>query len=222
MEESPSVHLLEARRAATLIAGRLRGWNKAPRRLDCSALDQASLLRHVLEEAGIRCQDSDELEELAAFLISSPRGTEMVVSARLSESERVLAYAHLLAHVLINAERSSLLARFEYHRGHEPAHLSAEERREELVARALARAILAGRLDGAPRYLYGYTAIPLPSPRDGMRQVARQALLAALHFTSLALYWRSASYQQLRGLPAVAGLVSRVQSLLGEAEPVAA
>ncbi|MBI4493757.1 MAG: hypothetical protein HY690_13275 [Chloroflexi bacterium] len=209
-----------ARRAAMLIARRLRRWQIEPDHPGPSNLDQVAVLRRVLEEAGIHCEDSRELEDLAAFLISSPRGTEMVLSARLSDSERLLAYAHLLAHVLISGQRSGLFARFEYHAGREPTHLTMQERREEMVARSLARAILAGRLEGAPRYLYGPMA--LPSPRNGVRRAAAQVLLVVLHHASRALYWRSPSYQQLRGLPAIAGLVTRLQSFLGEAEPIAA
>jgi hypothetical protein len=153
-------------------------------------------------------------------MIATPRGIDMVVSAGLREAHRLLAYAHLLAHLLIGRQDGHLLARFEYRPGRAPSHLTPEERREEMVAQALARAILAGRLEGAPRYLYGTMA--LPSPRDDMRRAAKQALLAALHFTSMALYWRSSGYQQLRGLPAVTGLLNRVKSLLGEAEPQAA
>lgn len=209
-----------AGRAAMLIAHRLRHWRMEPSLGDVPHPDEVSLLKRVLEESGIRCADSDQLQDLAAFLISSPRGTEMVLSARLDDAERLLVYAHLLAHVLISGQRGHLLARFEYRPGREPAHLSLRERREELVARSLARAILAGRLEGAPRYLYGPRAFP--SRRYGMRRAAKQALLVLLHHASVALYWRSPGYQQLRGLPAVAGLATRVQSLLGEAEPAAA
>lgn len=209
-----------ARRAATLIAHRLRRWRSEADRQEPQALGQADILRRMLEEAGIRCEDSEELQDLAAFLISSSRGTEIVLSARLTESERLLAYAHLLAHVLIGRQRGQLMARFEYWQGREPAHLSLRERREEMVARSLARAILAGRLEDAPRYLYGPMA--LPSRRDGVPRAAIQALLVVAHYASLTLYWRSPAYQQLRGLPPVAALVARLNSLLGEAEPVAA
>lgn len=199
-----------------LIAHRLSRWQVERHHAGVVHLNQVELARRVLEEAGIRCEDSDQLQDLTGFLISSPRGTEMVLSARLDDSQRLCAYAHLLAHVLISGQRGNLLARFEYWAGREPADLTSRERREEMVAQALARAILAGRLEGAPMYLYRPEA--LPSGRVGVRRTA----LVALHHASRALYWRSPSYQQLRGLPAVTGLVTRVQSLLGEVEPAAA
>src|SRR5690606_24743804 len=146
------------------------------------------VLRRMLEEAGIHCEESRDLEGLAAFVISSPRGTEMVLSSALGDDERLWIYAHLLAHILIGAHRGQLLTRFEYAEGREPAHLSVDERREETVARSLTRAILDGRLEGAPRYFYG--EISLPTVRSGMRRAAAQTLLAMLHFASMALYWR--------------------------------
>lgn len=203
-------------RAAWLIARRLRQWRDESGELGVPSARQVDVLRRLLEESGIRCDDSARMEDVAAFLIASPRGIEMVLSSDLPEGERLLVYARLLAHILIKGRPGAFWTRFEYHAGRGPSSLSRRERREQKVAMSLARAILSGRLEGAPRYLYGPRA--LPSASDGMRR----ALLTALHHTSVALYWRLSTYQHLRGLPAVTGLFTRVQSLLGEAEPRAA
>src|SRR5712691_7931790 len=142
---------------------------------------RASAARRLLEELGVRCDESAALHDLKGFLLSSPRGTELVLAAR-----------------------------FEYVPGRAPGERPAHELREELLADAVARAILAGRLEAAPRLIYCRDLGP------GRGRFSR-AVLRGLHRGSLALYRRSRSYQRLRSLPVVTALTERVHSFLGSA-----
>src|SRR5947209_16965177 len=46
---------------------------------------RASAARRLLEELGVRCDESAALHDLKGYLLSSPRRTEMVVSRELSD-----------------------------------------------------------------------------------------------------------------------------------------
>ena len=118
-------------------------------------------------------------------------------------------YAHLIAHALLDADLADLqlLAHFEYVPGRAPESQSAHEER---LADAVARAILDGRLEAAPRLVYCHDLGP------GRGRLSR-AVLRGLHTSSLALYRRSRSYQRLRSLPVVTALTERVHSFLGSA-----
>ena len=69
---------------------------------------RASAARRLLEELGVRCDESAALHDLKGFLLSSPRGTEMVVSRELTDDERVEVYAHLIAHALLGPDGPEL------------------------------------------------------------------------------------------------------------------
>src|SRR6202165_2692143 len=114
---------------------------------------RASAARRLLEELGVHCDESAALHDLKGFLLSSPRGTEMVVSRDLTDEQRLEVYAHLIAHALLGPDgpELALAARFEYVPGRAPGERPAHELREELLADAVARAILAGRLQAAAR-----------------------------------------------------------------------
>ncbi len=148
---------------------------------------RASAARRLLEELGVRCDES-------------------------ADDERVEVYAHLIAHALLGPDgpELALAARFEYVPGRAPGERPAHELREELLADAVARAILAGRLEAAPRLIYCRDLGP------GRGRFSR-AVLRGLHLGSLALYRRSRSYQRLRSLPVVTALTERVHSFLGSA-----
>src|SRR5438270_5346137 len=173
---------------------------------------RAVAARRLLEELGVRCDESAALHDLKGFLLSSPRGTEVVVSRDLTDEQRVEVYAHLVAHALLGPDgpELALAARFEYVPGRAPGERPAHELREELLADAVARAILAGRLEAAPRLIYCRDLGP------GRGRFSR-AVLRGLHRGSLALYRRSRSYQRLRSLPVVTALTERVHSFLGSA-----
>lgn len=192
---------------AVSIAGLLRrhsGGTRGP-----GAPFRASAVRRMLEELGVRCDESDGLYDLKGFLLSSARGTEIVVNRSLSDEERLAVYAHLVAHALLGPEYPDLGlgARFEYAAGREPDGRTSSEEQEERVAEAVAQAILAGRLEAAPRLVY---CRDLGVARGRLKR----AVLLGIHYGSLALYLRSARYQRLRSLPVVAALTERVHSLL--------
>jgi hypothetical protein len=173
---------------------------------------RAVAARRLLEELGVRCDESAVLHDLKGFLLSSPRGTELVVSRDLDDEQRLEVYAHLVAHALLGPDSPRLApsARFEYVPGRAPGERPPSELREEELADAVARAILAGRLEAAPRLIYCRDLGP------GRGRFSR-AVLRGLHLGSLALYRRSRSYQRLRSLPVVTALTERVHSFLGSA-----
>ena len=182
---------------------------------------RAWLVRRTLEEMGVRCEDSPALQNLKGFLIASPRGTEIVLSAQLPDSQKLYLYAHLLAHAVLDHLDGAFAARFEYVEGREPAHMSARERREEMIADAIARAIIKGRLDLAPRFAYDPTARRRsPLAASSLPALGRQLLLAIIHHPSMLLYWRSPRYRYLRARPLVSRLAGYVNEVLG-GEPVA-
>ena len=173
---------------------------------------RASVARRLLEELGVHCDESAALHDLKGFLLSSPRGTEIVVCRDLADEERLEVYAHLIAHALLGPDTPelALAARFEYVPGRGPGSRPAHELQEELVADAVARAILAGRLEAAPRLVYCRDLGPGRGPFS-------RAVLRGIHRGSLALYRRSRSYQRLRSLPAFSALTKRVHTFLGNA-----
>ncbi len=173
---------------------------------------RASAARRLLEELGIRCDDTARLHDLKGFLMSSPYGMEIVVNRELADEERLEVYAHLVAHALLGDDHPTLAlaARFEYVPGREPCERAPHEIREEVVADAVARAILGGRLEAAPRLVYCRDLGPGRGPFS-------RAVLRGLHRGSLALYWRSRRYQRLRSLPVVTALTERVHTFLGNA-----
>src|SRR6266540_3793222 len=70
------------------------------------AHQRAVAARRLLEELGVRCDETAALHDLKGFLLSSPRGTEIVVCRDLTDEERLEVYAHLDAHPA-NAQRTS-------------------------------------------------------------------------------------------------------------------
>jgi hypothetical protein len=227
--------MLEPRRAAQLVAERLaRVPAGAPRDLPDALHDAAAphdtaapgdhgrdwLVRRTLEELGIHCEADATLQDLKGFMIASHRGAEIVVSGRLDAGERLGVYAHLLAHALIEQGdllpegQGSFFSRLEYVEGREPAGQSGAERRAEMVADALARAILRGRLDGAPAYAYRHSQEPGADARAGLRPRLGRFFLELCHRTSLALFWHSPKYQKLRGRPEMSALVRRLEGLV--------
>jgi hypothetical protein len=173
------------------------------------AHQRASAARRLLEELGVHCDEGAALHDLKGFLLSSPRGTEMVVSRDLTDEERLEVYAHLIAHALLGPDdpQLALAAKFEYVPGRAPGERPAHELREELLADAVARAILAGRLEAAPKLIYCRDLGPGRGPFS-------RAVLRGIHRGSLALYRRSRSYQRLRSLPVVTAITERVHSFL--------
>lgn len=175
-------------------------------------LSRADVARRLLEELGVRCNESARMHDLKGYLLSSRKGTEIALRHDLTEQERLEVYAHLVAHALLGPDvpTFSPVAQFEYSDGRAPGDRPAREIREENVAEAVARAILEGRLEAAPRLVYCRDLGPGRGPLS-------RAVMRGLHRGSLALYRRSRSYQRLRSLPVVTALWGRVHTLLESA-----
>ena len=185
--------------------------------------DQGStdwLVQRTLEELGIHCESTGALQDLKGFLIASQRGAEIVISDRLGPDERLAVYAHLLAHALLeetpDAELSQrhFFSRLEYVEGREPGDRSSAERKVEMVADALAKAILRGRLEGAPQYAYRRTRARAPGGSGGLRPALGRLFIDICHRASFALFWHSPKYQRLRSRPEVTTLVRRLEDLM--------
>lgn len=200
--------------AANAMAEQLRRLTADTQRVDADTV--AWLVRRTLEEMGVRCGDTPKLQDLKGFLIASPHGAEMVVSSELAPHQQVAVYAHLLAHLLLDRFGGSFVSKFEYCEGRVPNHLTAAERREDLVADAVALAILEGRLEAVPRYVLEPAPLPTLPRRPRPTWPWRTFALAVLHWLSLALFWHSRSYRRLRTLPLTTQLIHRLAGLLGE------
>jgi hypothetical protein len=218
--------MLEPGRAAALVAERLRRppAQPAPDAATAAAGEETTalppngkdwLVQRTLEELGIHCEATDALQDLKGFLIASPRGAEIVVSQRLDEEERLALYAHLLAHALLEESPDQIPAfysRLEYVEGREPKGKSGAQRRADTVADALAKAILRGRLDGAPQYVYRRAR--REEKAAGLRPALGRLVLDICHRASLALFWHSPQYQRLRSRPEMAILLRRLERLV--------
>ena len=225
--------MLEPERAAALVAERVRRGARAGDDASSGTIVAGTaggatevrgsdwLVRRTLEELGVHCEATDALQDLKGFLIASQRGVDIVVSDRLDPDERLTVYAHLLAHALLEepekSERAApevrtFFSRLEYMEGREPEDRSAAERRAELVADALARAMLRGRLDATPQYIYRRTREPARSA--GLRPALGRLVIDICHRASVALFWHSPKYQKLRSRPEVTLLVRRLEDLM--------
>ncbi|HEX2035216.1 MAG TPA: hypothetical protein VHS99_13620 [Chloroflexota bacterium] len=172
------------------------------------------LVQRTLEELGVHCEANGALQDLKGFLMASPRGAEIVVSDRLDAEERLAVYAHLLAHALLEEgpdKSSGFFSRLEYVEGREPQHRSGAERRAELVADALAQAILCGRLEGMPQYAYRRKRQPVQ--KVGLRPALGRFFLELSHRTSLTLFWYLPQYRKLRSRPEISLLVRYLENL---------
>ena len=173
---------------------------------------RAALLRRALEEWGVRCREPVALRALEAFGVVSARGVEVAVAADLPGPERALAYARCVARLALHDDHQ-FATWFHYRPGQAPPHLTPAERRTGAVVDAMARALLAGRPEAAPRDLL--PAAPAGSAAaSGLLGDCSRALLIRLHRASSALYWRSDSYQALRATTPMVRLTSRVHELL--------
>ncbi len=176
--------------------------------------ERAVVLRRGLEEGGVRCREEAGLSALEAFGVASARGVEVVVARDLSPSALALAMARSVAHLAIQPQ-ARFAAWFQYRAGQAPTHQTADERRALGVVEAIARALLAGRLEGTPLYvrLAGRPA-RLGGARLGVWGGCGDALLGGLHRASNALYWRSGPYQALRASGPMIRLTAGVHALL--------
>jgi hypothetical protein len=174
---------------------------------------RAVVLRRALEEWGVRCREHAGLAALDAFGVISARGVEVGVAADLPPGGRALAYARGIARLLMHDDRQ-FATWFDYRPGFAPCDLTPLERRTAAVVDGVARALLHGRLEAAPRYLIPTRSGDPATAASGLLGDCSRALLVSLHRASSALYWRSDSYQALRASPTMVQLTSRVHALL--------
>lgn len=219
-----------------MVADRMRRVH-VPGARPATTAEVATSVQRVLEEGGVQCVTSTELDSLKGYVISSPYGAEITISERLDPSERLDLYAQLLAHALVGtvdagpravlaalwseafgrAGRGDGVSRpffvhLEYVEGRAPPDLGDGARRERSLATILAEAILGGHVELAPRYAFD---VGVRTPRGrGVRAAVGRIFLEACHRTSLALFWRSPRYRRLRANRQVTGLASQVEGIV--------
>lgn len=179
-----------------------------------TAADRAERFRRLLEECGVRCDETLTLNGLVAVLIASNRGTEALVAAGLSDERRCDTYARIVARLLLDQPAGFIDARFEY-AGQLPSHLRPDERTRQVLVDGLASALADGEIEKAPRALYLID--------DGEEPAhAGAALQRLLDRWSLALYRRSGLYRRLRARRDVAAALGRVSLALSRPAPAVA
>lgn len=166
-------------------------------------------LRAVLEEVGVRCDDTADLQELDAVLLASGHGTDALIAARLDDSQRLVAYARIIARLLTGDLRRPLDIKIEY--TDDAAAPSKRERDEERLVLDLAHAIASGRLDEAPRTLF--QDVPKFSFAFTPRTISLSTL-GGFHLWSDFWYKRSGTYRAFRRRRDVSTAINRVCVML--------
>jgi hypothetical protein len=172
---------------------------------DGAAAVRTRRLRALLEELGVHCDDSLDLQDLDAVLLASTRGTDALVAARLDDEQRHIAYARLVARLLVSDIQAPIDARMEF-AGASNAR-TTREREEEAIVLALAKALARGRLESAPRPLY--EDVPKLTFAFTPRSAARSTL-GGLHRWSVLWYKRSDMYRRLRARPRISDAIGRI------------
>jgi hypothetical protein len=168
------------------------------------ARQRAARLRVLLEELDVHCDETAELHDLDAVLLASSRGTDALVAARLDDEQRLVAYARLVARMLVDEMRPPVDAKMEYAGGAAP---SRREREEERMVLAFAQAIIDGDLDLAPRPLY--EDVPKLTFAFTPRSAARSTL-GGFHWWSNLWYRRSNMYRRWRSRRDVSAAIGRI------------
>jgi hypothetical protein len=162
-------------------------------------------LRALLEEMGVHCDQTAELQDVDAVLLTSARGTEAIIAARLDDKGRHRAYARIVARLLVGEMHEPMDAKIEYPAEHMT--WSRQEREEDAMVIGLARALVEGRLDAAPRPLY--EDVPQLTLAFTPRTAARSTL-GGLHRWSVLWYKRSQTYRRLRSRRDVSNAIERI------------
>ncbi len=172
---------------------------------DGSAALRANRLRVMLEEMGVHCDETAQLQDVDAVLLASARGTEAVIAARLTDDERHRVYARIVARLLVGEIHAPIDAKMEYSTSH--ATWSREEREEDAMVDGLAGALVDGRLGAAPRPLYD--DVPKLTFAFTPRTAARLTL-GGLHQWSVLWYKRSNLYRRWRARRDVSQAIERI------------
>jgi hypothetical protein len=181
------------------------------------ARQRVARLRALLQEVGVRCDETADLTDLDAVLFASARGTEALVAARLDDEGRLFAYARLLARLLVGDLHAPIDAKMEYADG--KGSPSRRERDEERMVADLAQAICDGRLDTAPRPLY--EDVPKLTLAFTPRSAARSTL-GGFHLWSGYWYKRSNMYRRWRSRRGVSDAIRQICVVLGRVSVPAA
>jgi hypothetical protein len=174
------------------------------------ARQRIARMRALLEEVGVRCDEHADLTDLDAVLFASARGTEALIAARLDDGQRLMAYARLLARLLLGDLRPPIDAKMEY--ADERSAPSRRDRDEERTVLDLAHAIAEGRLDTAPRPLY--EDVPKLTLAFTPRSAARSTL-GGFHLWSGYWYRRSNMYRRWRSRRDVSEAIRQICVVLG-------
>ena len=184
--------------------------------LDGDAALRTYRLRAMLQEMNVYCDDTAELRDVDAVLLTSARGTEALVAARLDDTGRLRTYARIVARLLVGEMHGPIDAKIEYPAKHATA--SRQEREEDAVVAFLAGALVDGRLDAAPRPLF--EDVPKLTLAFTPRTAARSTL-GGFHLWSDFWYKRSNMYRRWRSRRDVSHAITRICGALDRGRLVA-
>jgi hypothetical protein len=173
--------------------------------LDGDARMRTFRLRAMLQEMNVHCDDTAELQDVDAVLLTSARGTEALIAARLDDDGRLRTYARIIARVLVGEMHGPIDAKIEYPAKHATG--SRQEREEDAVVAFLAGTLVDGRLDAAPRPLF--EAVPKLTFAFTPRTAARSTL-GGFHLWSDFWYKRSNMYRRWRSRRDVSKAIGRI------------
>ncbi len=171
-------------------------------------------LRSILQEMGVQCDDTAELQDADAILLTSGRGIEALIAARLDDEERHRAYSRIVARLIIGQMHEPIDAKIEYPAKHNS--ISREEKEEDAAVAKFAIALVEGNLELAPRALY--EDVPRLTLAFTPRTAARSTL-GGMHLWSDYWYRRSTMYRWWRSRPKVSGAIKRVCVVLNPRTP---
>lgn len=173
--------------------------------LDGDARLRTYRLRAMLQEMDVYCDDTAALQDVDAVLLTSARGTEALIAARLDDDSRLRTYARIVARLLVGEMHGPIDAKIEYPAKHATA--SRQEREEDAVVAFLAGALADGRLDAAPRPLF--EDVPKLTLAFTPRTAARSTL-GGFHLWSDFWYKRSNMYRRWRSRRDVSHAITRI------------
>ncbi|HLB22882.1 MAG TPA: hypothetical protein VJP07_02210 [Dehalococcoidia bacterium] len=174
-------------------------------------------MRALLEEMGVKCDDTAELEDADAILLTSGRGMEALVAYRLNDGQRHQAYSRIVARLIIGQMHEPMDAKIEYQSKHFT--ISRQEKEEDAAVAKFAIALAGGNLDLAPRPLY--EDVPKLTLAFTPRSAARSTL-GGMHLWSDYWYRRSTMYRWWRSRRDVSSAIKRVCVMLNPRHPAAA
>jgi len=166
-------------------------------------------LRALLQEMGVMCDDTAELQDADAILLTSARGIEALIASRLDDEQRHYAYARIVARLIIGQMHEPMDAKVEYPSKH--VTISREEKEEDAAVAKFALALAAGNLELAPRPLY--EDVPRLQLAFTPRTAARSTL-GGMHLWSDYWYRRSTMYRWWRSRQDVSSAIKRVCVIL--------